>query len=251
MNFCSVLHTAVKLSRRGGRSLYQKIAAYFLAAIGFSSFQRRQRSPVEFLSLAPFEKNHCFSDIPGVPLETFFHSWQRNPKATGARSTKWLEREFTDPKLRGSNPTSTSRIPSYRLWQPGSIPALVPPFCGMVARNQNGLDFRHDIEFCIDPVTGYRRLQFADERQIKKAIGKLFALLRAHYLDEAEALLRKYAVHNLDNKEYAIKVIDGIRSRHEMELARSEVCLMARLSHENIIQYVTSWIEYGFVPPAQ
>ncbi|GAA47413.1 eukaryotic translation initiation factor 2-alpha kinase 1, partial [Clonorchis sinensis] len=35
------------------------------------------------------------------------------------------------------------------------------------------------------------------------------------------------------------------------ELARSEVCLMARLSHENIIQYVTSWIEYGFVPPAQ
>ncbi|OON21593.1 hypothetical protein X801_02508, partial [Opisthorchis viverrini] len=186
MNFCSVLHTAVKLSRRGGRSLYQKIAAYFLAAIGFSSFQRRQRSPVEFLSLAPFEKNHCFSDIPGVPLETFFHSWQRNPKAT-----------------------------VFRL--------LATP----------------------------RRLQFADERQIKKAIGKLFALLRAHYLDEAEALLRKYAVHNLDNKEYAIKVIDGIRSRHEMELARSEVCLMARLSHENIIQYVTSWIEYGFVPPAQ
>ncbi|TGZ67071.1 hypothetical protein CRM22_004984 [Opisthorchis felineus] len=132
----------------------------------------------------------------------------------------------------------------------------------------------------------YRRLRFADERQIKKAIGKLVALLRAHYLDEAEALLRKYfsfprlipyiephyhvdnfgplvllgsggfgsvykAVHNLDNKEYAIKVIDGISSRHEMELARSEVCLMARLSHENIIQYVTSWIEYGFVPPAQ
>ncbi|KER30515.1 hypothetical protein T265_03123 [Opisthorchis viverrini] len=38
---------------------------------------------------------------------------------------KWLEREFTDRKVRGSNPTSASRLPLSRLGQPGSIPALL------------------------------------------------------------------------------------------------------------------------------
>ncbi|KER27333.1 hypothetical protein T265_13818, partial [Opisthorchis viverrini] len=39
----------------------------------------------------------------------------------GARWPKWLEREFTDRKVRGSNPTSTTRLPLSRLGQPGSI----------------------------------------------------------------------------------------------------------------------------------
>ncbi|KAG5445182.1 hypothetical protein CSKR_103355 [Clonorchis sinensis] len=43
----------------------------------------------------------------------------------GARLLKWLEREFTARKVRGSIPTSASRLPLSRLGQPGSIPALV------------------------------------------------------------------------------------------------------------------------------
>ncbi|GAA51781.1 hypothetical protein CLF_106788 [Clonorchis sinensis] len=52
----------------------------------------------------------------------------------GTRCLKWSEREFTDRKVRGSNPTSASRLPLSRLGQPGSIPALVLPSGGMAAR---------------------------------------------------------------------------------------------------------------------
>ncbi|KER31964.1 hypothetical protein T265_01897 [Opisthorchis viverrini] len=54
-----------------------------------------------------------------------------------SRWTKWLEREFTD-KIRGSNPTYATRLPLSRLTQPGSIPALVPPSCGMTAKHRKG-----------------------------------------------------------------------------------------------------------------
>ncbi|KAG5441168.1 hypothetical protein CSKR_102735 [Clonorchis sinensis] len=53
-----------------------------------------------------------------------------------ARWLKWLEREFTDRKFHGSNPTSASRLPQSRLGQPSSIPALVLPSGGMEARHQ-------------------------------------------------------------------------------------------------------------------
>ncbi|KAG5452465.1 hypothetical protein CSKR_110233 [Clonorchis sinensis] len=56
----------------------------------------------------------------------------------GARWLKWLERELTDRKVRGSNPTSASRLPLSRLGQPGSIPALVLPSGGMAARHRKG-----------------------------------------------------------------------------------------------------------------
>ncbi|KER21750.1 hypothetical protein T265_09989 [Opisthorchis viverrini] len=62
----------------------------------------------------------------------------RYNQAHRARRPKWLEREFTDRKVRGSNPTSVSRLPLSRLGQPGSIPALVPPSVGMVARHRKG-----------------------------------------------------------------------------------------------------------------
>ncbi|KAG5452452.1 hypothetical protein CSKR_201682, partial [Clonorchis sinensis] len=52
------------------------------------------------------------------------------------RWRKWLERIFTDRKVRGSNPTSASRLPLSRLGQPGSIPALVLPSGGMAARHR-------------------------------------------------------------------------------------------------------------------
>ncbi|KAG5452306.1 hypothetical protein CSKR_106735, partial [Clonorchis sinensis] len=54
----------------------------------------------------------------------------------GARWLKWLVREITDRKVRGSNPTSASRLPLSRLGQPGSIPALVLPSGGMAARHR-------------------------------------------------------------------------------------------------------------------
>ncbi|KAG5442314.1 Tubulin-specific chaperone C [Clonorchis sinensis] len=57
----------------------------------------------------------------------------------GTRWPKWLERELTDRKVRGSNPTSASRIPLSRLGQPGSIPALVQPSGGMAARHRKGI----------------------------------------------------------------------------------------------------------------
>ncbi|KER29783.1 hypothetical protein T265_03692 [Opisthorchis viverrini] len=57
----------------------------------------------------------------------------------GARWPKWLEREFTDRKVHGSNPTSASRLPLSRLGQPGSIPALVLPSGGMAARHRKAV----------------------------------------------------------------------------------------------------------------
>ncbi|KAG5443929.1 hypothetical protein CSKR_100821 [Clonorchis sinensis] len=58
---------------------------------------------------------------------------------TGARWLKWLEREFTDRKARGSNPTSASRLPLSRLGQPGSLSALVLPLGGMAAKHRKGV----------------------------------------------------------------------------------------------------------------
>ncbi|KER25234.1 hypothetical protein T265_07273 [Opisthorchis viverrini] len=71
----------------------------------------------------------------------------------GARWPKWLEREFTDRKalatwrypnpranfglrVRGSNPTSASRLPLSRLGRTGSIPALLQPSGGRAARHR-------------------------------------------------------------------------------------------------------------------
>ncbi|KAG5452531.1 hypothetical protein CSKR_103330 [Clonorchis sinensis] len=55
------------------------------------------------------------------------------------RWLKWLEREFTDRKVRGSNPTSASRLLLSRLGQPGGIPALLFPPGGMAARHRKGV----------------------------------------------------------------------------------------------------------------
>ncbi|KER27177.1 hypothetical protein T265_05712 [Opisthorchis viverrini] len=62
---------------------------------------------------------------------------ERDP--CGARRPKWLEREFTDRKVRGSNPTSASQLPLSRLRQPGSIPVLVFPSGSMAVRHRKGV----------------------------------------------------------------------------------------------------------------
>ncbi|KAG5453011.1 hypothetical protein CSKR_109430 [Clonorchis sinensis] len=63
----------------------------------------------------------------------------------------WLEREFTDRNVRGSNPTSASRLPLSRLGQPGSIPALVLPSGGMAVRHRNRLN-KHLLRSSLPPL---------------------------------------------------------------------------------------------------
>ncbi|KER25540.1 hypothetical protein T265_14189 [Opisthorchis viverrini] len=57
----------------------------------------------------------------------------------GGEMAQWLEREFTDRGVRGSNLTSASRLPLSRLGQPGSTPALVLASGGMSARHRKGV----------------------------------------------------------------------------------------------------------------
>ncbi|KAG5447170.1 hypothetical protein CSKR_106415, partial [Clonorchis sinensis] len=66
-----------------------------------------------------------------------FHRLLLSPRE--ARWLKWLERESTDRKVRGSNPTSASRLPLSRLGQPGSIPALELPSGGVAVRHGKGV----------------------------------------------------------------------------------------------------------------
>ncbi|KER19865.1 hypothetical protein T265_11467 [Opisthorchis viverrini] len=51
---------------------------------------------------------------------------------------RWLKCEFTGRKVRGSNPTSTSRFSLSRREKPGGIPALVLPSGGMTIKHQKG-----------------------------------------------------------------------------------------------------------------
>ncbi|KAG5441296.1 hypothetical protein CSKR_111696 [Clonorchis sinensis] len=72
-----------------------------------------------------------FRPMIGRQLSAILYCW--------ARWRKWLEGEFTDRKVRGSNPTSASRFPLSRLGLPGSIPALVVPSGGMAVGHQKGI----------------------------------------------------------------------------------------------------------------
>ncbi|KAG5447181.1 hypothetical protein CSKR_106425 [Clonorchis sinensis] len=58
---------------------------------------------------------------------------------------KPLERGFTNQKVRGSNPTSASRIPLSRPGKPGSISALVLPAGGMAARHRRVLHLNDEL----------------------------------------------------------------------------------------------------------
>ncbi|KAG5442696.1 hypothetical protein CSKR_108001 [Clonorchis sinensis] len=91
-----------------------------------------------FATSACFSEIHSFankfglaSDSPGTQLNLSC--------VAGARWFKWLEHEFTDRKVRGSNPTSASQLPLSRLGQPGSIPALVQPSGGMAVKHRRGV----------------------------------------------------------------------------------------------------------------
>ncbi|KAG5453448.1 TAR DNA-binding protein 43 [Clonorchis sinensis] len=72
----------------------------------------------------------CSLGVPPRTLKTKFSVSNLHLKA---RWLKWSER---DRKVRGSNPTSASRLPLSRLGQPGSIPALVFPSGGKATKRQ-------------------------------------------------------------------------------------------------------------------
>ncbi|KAG5444114.1 hypothetical protein CSKR_101599 [Clonorchis sinensis] len=63
---------------------------------------------------------------------------------------QWLERELTDRKFRGTNPTSASGLPLSRFGQPDNIAALVFPSGGMAARHRKGVTAERffKITFC-------------------------------------------------------------------------------------------------------
>ncbi|KAG5452395.1 hypothetical protein CSKR_100794 [Clonorchis sinensis] len=65
------------------------------------------------------------------------------------RRLKWSERELTDRKVLGSNPTSASRLPLSRLGQPGSIPALVLPSGGMASRHRKSVTAERFLTNCL------------------------------------------------------------------------------------------------------
>ncbi|KAG5451943.1 hypothetical protein CSKR_110368 [Clonorchis sinensis] len=114
-----------------------------------TSVQRATADPLGHLRVPCLSKNTrnasptdlavacCGDRLHGPSEENFSRLWY-TVSNTGARWPKWLEREFTDRKVRGSNPTSASRLPLSRLGQPGSIPALVPPSGCMAVRHQKG-----------------------------------------------------------------------------------------------------------------
>ncbi|KAG5442210.1 hypothetical protein CSKR_100203 [Clonorchis sinensis] len=59
---------------------------------------------------------------------------------------QWFECEFTDRKVRGSNPTSASRLPLSGLGQPGCIQALMLPTDSMAVRHRKGVTAEYLLE---------------------------------------------------------------------------------------------------------
>ncbi|KAG5443621.1 hypothetical protein CSKR_102520 [Clonorchis sinensis] len=76
--------------------------------------------------------DHCFAAIVFIRIALAFEP--QDSKSVEMALATWLEREFTDRKFRGSNPTSASRLPLSRPGQPGSISTLVQLSGGMTAR---------------------------------------------------------------------------------------------------------------------
>ncbi|KAG5453775.1 hypothetical protein CSKR_113832 [Clonorchis sinensis] len=78
---------------------------------------------------------------------------------------QWLECEFTDHKVRGSNPTSASRLALSGLGQPGIILALVLPSGGMAVRHRKGATAeRFGTELCTTNIAQLLRREPTDQK---------------------------------------------------------------------------------------
>ncbi|KER22206.1 LOW QUALITY PROTEIN: hypothetical protein T265_14909 [Opisthorchis viverrini] len=76
---------------------------------------------------------------PWIPSRRNKRMRVANVLITGSRWLIWLEHEFTDRKVRGSNPTCMSRLPLFRLGQSDSIPAPMLPSGGMTAMHRESV----------------------------------------------------------------------------------------------------------------
>ncbi|GAA47598.1 protein kinase [Clonorchis sinensis] len=101
------------------------------------------KSPVSacLICLPAFWKTSPFQTTRGSRQKCPFSKWGLVVSVVttgGGEIAQRLERERTDRKVRGSNPTTASRFPLSRLGQPGSTPALVLPSGGTAARHRKG-----------------------------------------------------------------------------------------------------------------
>ncbi|KAG5441528.1 hypothetical protein CSKR_109759 [Clonorchis sinensis] len=112
---------------------------------GFSSLAKRNREaevgfePRTFRSVNSRSNHLDHLAQLEFALSNTSKSLMKSLHFRGARWLKWLEREFTDRKVRGPNLTSASRLPLSGLEQPDNIPALVLPSGGMLARHRKGV----------------------------------------------------------------------------------------------------------------
>ncbi|KER25588.1 hypothetical protein T265_06990 [Opisthorchis viverrini] len=127
---------------------------------GCPSLDRRNRevtlTPFRYLTAMPPKGSTRARILPGCPsldsgsrvpgvgfeprafrqsLEHFIPFWFADG---GPNQVAWLEREFIDRKVRGSNSTSASRLPLSRLERPGSIREPMPHLCGVAVRHRKG-----------------------------------------------------------------------------------------------------------------
>ncbi|KAG5455281.1 hypothetical protein CSKR_113441 [Clonorchis sinensis] len=133
----------------GGVPLYSKVFIDSCVNLVLARLRRAQNNCHALVATSQtdlqsftFTQNSTFIDHQ--------RGWKRPPvfilsliHPVGARCLKWIDREFTDRKVRGSNPTSASRLPLSRLGQPDSIPALVLPSGGTAARHRKGVTAEH------------------------------------------------------------------------------------------------------------
>ncbi|KAG5452561.1 Phosphatidylinositol N-acetylglucosaminyltransferase subunit A [Clonorchis sinensis] len=87
-----------------------------------------------------------------------------DPTAKDPNFAQWLEREFTDQMVRGSSPTSASRLPLFRLGHPGSIPSLVIRSGDMAIGHRKGVTAER-ISLLVISGDGPKRLDLEEVRE--------------------------------------------------------------------------------------
>ncbi|KER32223.1 hypothetical protein T265_12825, partial [Opisthorchis viverrini] len=132
-----------RLSRRHGQSGW---SADLLTG---RSVVRTRLPPLDFPCLGSGDPAaaSCYSWHDIRDIAVYFHkgNYSQNLRSVfsnldlGDFLAQVVRAHFTDRKVRGSNPTSATRLPLSRLGQPGSNPALVLPSGGMAARHRKGV----------------------------------------------------------------------------------------------------------------
>ncbi|KAG5441187.1 hypothetical protein CSKR_102396 [Clonorchis sinensis] len=138
----------------------------------------------------------------GASRHTYFSPQLGGPGDCGARWPKRLECEFTDQKVRGSNPTSASRLPLSRIDQPGSIPALVQPSGGMAVRHRKGATagrFLFQAHRCSSTKWATRRPSHVSTRTIFEISQYMFLRETTHKAAENSLAANERICHNQSN----------------------------------------------------